>query len=171
MTVGCKTPCTDTVDICGFEEFKAAPPTTAAQARVVISGYTDPIVRAAAVGFWIGLHPQTPAGEATALCALLEPQEQRGCLRRVTSPHLRGCLRIRDERFAAKYSVGWRAISSLWSFLLSDHTPRKVAGSALSTRRSARPPSADGRAQTLLVQRTSASAVCATALGRARYFV
>ena len=88
MTVGCKTPCTDTVDICGFALFKAAPPTTAAQAGVVISGYTDPIVRAAAVGFWIGLHPQTPAAEATALCALLEPQEQRGCLRRVTSPHL-----------------------------------------------------------------------------------
>ena len=88
MTVSCKTPCTGSVDLCAFERFKAAPPTRSAEAKAIISGYTDPVVRSAAVGLWISLHEGLSAAEGTELCGLLEAESQRGCLRSVTSPHL-----------------------------------------------------------------------------------
>jgi hypothetical protein len=87
-TVCCTTPCAGSADICAFETFKAAPPATSAEAKAVISGYTDPVVRSAAVGLWTSLHPEISPDEGSALCGLLEQREQRGCLRRVTSPHL-----------------------------------------------------------------------------------
>jgi hypothetical protein len=88
LTFGCDAPCTGSADICAFEKFKAAPPATSAEAKAVISGYTDPVVRAAAVGLWTSLHREVSPNESAQLCGLLEAQSQRGCLRRVTSPHL-----------------------------------------------------------------------------------
>ena len=87
-TVSCTAPCTGSADICAFEKFKAALPATSAEAKAVIAGYTDPVVRSAAVGLWTDLHPEISPDEGSALCGLLEQREQRGCLRRVTSPHL-----------------------------------------------------------------------------------
>lgn len=81
--------CTDLPEVCAFRSFKAQPPSTAADAVAVVGAMQDPVVRAAAVARWLDVHPEVARVDGEALCSTLSGAEQRACLRRVTSPHLR----------------------------------------------------------------------------------
>lgn len=83
------TACSATPDVCAFERFRADPPPTSAQAAEAIRRLRDPVVKSAAVTRWLAVHPQASPADGAALCMLLPGQDQRSCVRRVNSPHLR----------------------------------------------------------------------------------
>ena len=82
-------PCVRGADVCAFEAFEQNPPDASGDAAAAIAGMQDPVVRSAAVNRWLSVHPRASPEEGGRLCGLLSSIEQRSCLRRVNSPHLR----------------------------------------------------------------------------------
>ncbi len=71
-----------------FWGFRDAPPPTAEAALVALRQMKDPIVRGAAVSYWLRLHASDPAETRVLVCDALVDLENLACVRHVRSAHL-----------------------------------------------------------------------------------